>query len=88
MKNKQLLTAAFFALVLSSCMSSEFTIQESEVPKDVLAAFKAKYPNAQNVKWEAEKEKGRFYFEAEWKENGKEIEVHISPDGTSVEEDK
>ena len=69
-------SATFF---FSGC---EIEIAESDVPKDLLASFKAKYPNARNVSWEAEKEDGKFYFEASWKENGKETEVHISPDGT------
>ena len=72
-----IIAAATF--LLNGC---EIEISESDVPKDLLASFKAKYPNAQNVKWEAEKEDGKFYFEAEWKENGKKTEVHISSDGT------
>jgi hypothetical protein len=60
---KQIISVVFGVLLLSSC-STEFDIQESEVPRDVVAAFRAKYPNAQVKKWEAEKEDGKFYFEA------------------------
>ena len=48
---------------LASCSSTEFEIKESEVPPNVLTAFKAKYPTAQVKKWQAEKEDGKFVFE-------------------------
>ncbi len=74
--------------MLSACSSSnEFEIKESEVPPNVLSAFRAKYPNVQVTKWEAQKEEGKFYFEAEFKENGKEKEIHVSPDGSLVIEE-
>lgn len=80
--------ATVLSILLLSCSSDEFEIKETEVPKEVLSAFKAKYPSAQVIKWEAEKEDGKFYFEAEWKENGKEKEVHISPDGSTMTEEE
>ena len=79
--------AIVLSILLISCSSDEFEIKETEVPKDVLNAFKAKYPSAQVIKWEAEKEDGKFYFEAEWKENDKKKEVHISPDGSTLTEE-
>ena len=73
--------------ILSSCSSStEFEIKENEVPANVLAAFKTKYPTATEVKWEAEKENGKFYFEADFEDGGKGKEVHITPDGSSISE--
>ena len=73
--------------MMVSCSSSpEFEIKESEVPPSVMNAFKAKYPLAKEVKWEAEKEDGKFYFEAEFKDGSKEKEVHITPDGLTVTE--
>ncbi len=81
---KLLLVASIF---FTSCSSNEFEIKESEVPQAVLVAFKAKYPSAQVEKWEAEKEDGKFFFEAEFKEGGKEKEVHITPDGSSLTEE-
>jgi hypothetical protein len=76
------------AITLASCSSSEeeFEIQETDVPPNVLAAFKAKYPTAQDVSWEAEKEEGKFFFEVDFTDNKKEKEVHITPDGLSVVE--
>jgi hypothetical protein len=81
-----LVSASFICVLITGCMS-EFSIAENEVPADLVSAFKTRYPAATGVRWEAEKEKGHFYYEAEWKENGKEVEVHISPDGTISAED-
>ena len=75
------------ATILASCSSSEFEIKESEVPPNVIAALKAKYPSATVKKWEAEKEDGKFYFEAEIMDGGKEKDVHITSDGSSVTEE-
>jgi len=90
MKKISLIAAtAAFALLLNSCSScDELVIKESEVPKAVLDAFRAKYPNVTVDEWEAEKEDGVFFFGAEFKAEGKEMEVHISPDGGSVTEEK
>ncbi|MBO9201869.1 MULTISPECIES: hypothetical protein [Niastella] len=81
---------SFIIMILfASCSSSSdssFDIQESEVPPNVLAAFKAKYPSAEQATWEAEKEDGKFFFEVDFKDNGKEKEVHITPDGSSIVE--
>ena len=84
---------AIITIVSSLCFAScsheeEFTIKDSEVPKDVMAAFKAKYPNAQVKEWEAQKSDGKFVFECEFKDGDKEKEVHITPDGSSITEEK
>ena len=73
--------------LLASGCSSEFDIKQTEVPKEVLSAFTAKYPSAKDVSWEVKKENGNLYFEAEWKENGKEKEAEITPDGSSIKEE-
>ena len=83
---RNLLIYVGIAVSLSACSSKEFEIKESEVPPNVVSAFRIKYPSAQVTKWEAEKEDGKFYFEAEIKDGGKEKEIHITPDGTSVTE--
>ena len=88
MKRNSLL-AILFTICFASCSNEkEFTIKDSEVPKDVMAAFKAKYPNAQVKEWEAQKTDGKFVFECEFKDGEKEKEVHITPDGTSITEEK
>ena len=82
---KNIIGVAFLlALGLSSCSSNEFAIKESEVPPAVMAAFKAKYPSVQVKEWEAEKEDGKFLFEVEFVDGGKEKEIHITPDGSSI----
>ena len=87
MKSK-ICIAFLLAIGLTSCSSDEFEIKESEVPPNVIAAFKAKYPSAQVKEWEAEKEDGKFFFEAEFTDGGKEKEVHITPDGSSISEEE
>ena len=79
--------SVLMAIVMVSCSSSELEIKESEVPPNVLAAFKAKYPSAQVKKWQAEKEEGKFVFEVDFIDGGKEKEVHITPDGSSISEE-
>ena len=76
------------AVGLASCSSTEFEIKESEVPPNVLTAFKTKYPTAQVKKWQAEKDDGKFVFEVDFVDNGKEKEVHISPDGSSISQEE
>jgi uncharacterized membrane protein YkoI len=78
----------FCTLLFSACSSNEFDIKETDVPQNVVAALKAKYPSAQITKWEAEKENGRFYFEAKIKDGDKKREIHITADGSSVTEEE
>jgi len=87
MKQKILISFCI-AASLAACSSSEFDIKETDVPQNVVAALKAKYPSAQITKWEAEKEDGRFYFEAEIKDGDKKREIHITADGSSVTEEE
>lgn len=87
MKKKQLFVPLFAFLVLTACSSNEFEIKETDIPQNVIAAFRAKYPAAQVIKWKAEKEGGKFYFEAEIKDGDKEKDIHMTADGLSVEED-
>lgn len=76
-------------VVFGSCgHEDEFDIKESEVPQNVVAALKAKYPNAQVQKWQAEKDDGKFVFEAEVKIGNEKKDIQITPDGSSVEEEK
>lgn len=82
-----LLTSFVMILIFTACSSNEFDIKETDVPPTVIGAFRAKYPSAQVIKWVAEKEGGKFYFEAKIKDGDKEREVHITPDGSTVSED-
>ena len=87
MKKNQIFIPCFVSMVFAACSSQEFEIKETDVPQNVIGAFRAKYPAAQVIKWEAEKEDGKFYFEAEIKDGDKKKEVHITADGSSVTED-
>lgn len=78
-----LLMSSFAALLLTACESSS-ELKEADVPQPVKSAFMAKYPTAQVIKWETEKEDGKMIYEAKFKIGGKEKEVHITPDGSSV----
>lgn len=73
------------SLLLFSC--TEFRIVNEDVPQAVVTAFKAKYPNATNPVWSAEKEDGHLIFEAGWKENKKWKEACFKYDGTFVKEE-
>jgi len=87
MKRKQIFVPLFVAISLTACSSNEFEIKETDVPQNVISVFRAKYPSAQVIKWEAEKEDGKFYFEAKIKDGTKEKEVHITADGSSISEE-
>jgi hypothetical protein len=71
---------------LTAC-EKQIKVNASDVPSVVISSFNQKYPEAKDVKWCAEDE-GGFYFEAGFKLDGKEKEVHFKTDGTFVEEEK
>jgi hypothetical protein len=77
----------FALIIMVSACASEFKIVESDVPPAVMTAFKAKYPNSQDVEWEAEKTGGHLAFEAEFKMDGKSKEAYFKPDGTFLKEE-
>ncbi len=86
MKKTILSFAAAFSLLFVSC-GREIKLDTSDVPSVVIEAFNEKYPSASEVKWVAEEE-GGFYFEAKFKMDGKDKEVHFKTDGTFVKEEK
>jgi uncharacterized membrane protein YkoI len=81
---KSIILPACFTMLLAC---NEKKIAASEVPPAVISAFNAKYPGATDVKWEHEKEKGKWVYEAEFKSNGKEDEVHFDSAGNFVGEE-
>ena len=87
MKLKSLFISSFFSgIFLTACDSSK-DVKETDVPQSVVAAFKAKYPNATVTEWETEKEDGKIIYEAKFKEGDKEKKVHVAADGSSVSDD-
>ncbi|MBA4141146.1 MAG: hypothetical protein H0X70_11750 [Segetibacter sp.] len=86
MKTRSILLISSFAVLLSTgCRAIK--MNETEVPANVVSALKAKFSNAADVRWKAEREKGQFVFEAKFRDGTKKKEVHITPDGTSVKEE-
>lgn len=63
---------------------SEKKLSASEVPTSVVSSFNAKYPNASDVEWEKEDEKGTIVYEVECKFNGKETKAKFNEDGSFV----
>jgi hypothetical protein len=86
MKTKISLWILTLALIAGGC-ASEFKIVSGDVPQAVISAFQAKYPNSQNVEWEAEKTDGHLAFEAEFKQDGKSKEAYFKPDGAFLKEE-
>lgn len=72
-----LLMATIFAQIVSAQK-----IKNDEVPAAVSAAFKAKFPEAKNTKWEKEK---MDIYEAEFKMNGVEKSANFDKNGVWIE---
>jgi hypothetical protein len=81
----------FIALVCSLFLlvgcTKQIKVNSSDVPSVVITAFNQKYPDAQEVKWFAEDEKG-FYFQADFKVGATEKSAQFKTDGTFVEEEE
>ena len=74
--------AAAFVLVAVACIGDE-PKDLDKIPKPVMEALKAKFPNAKIHKWTKETEKGKVVYDIEFKqENGKKAEADIFEDGT------
>lgn len=83
---RKLLVTVVVSLLVFSC-ATEFNIVADDVPLVVASSFKAKYPDAKDVKWEVEKHENRLVYEAGWKDGKKEKEAVFKPDGTFVKEE-
>jgi uncharacterized membrane protein YkoI len=75
-------------LLIYSCKEKEKDIQASDLPSQVTSTFNSKYPNATEVKWEEEMEDGKKVYEADFKVDGKKMEVEIDTTGTLVKEEQ
>jgi uncharacterized membrane protein YkoI len=80
------LSAAFILMYSCKEKEKEKEIRPSELPSQVSTTFNTKYPNATDVKWEQEEENGKTVYEADFKFNGKEMEVEIDTAGNLVKE--
>ena len=63
----------------------EEEISRAEAPAAVQATILAQAKGAKIKEVERETEDGRTVYEAEWEENGQEIEITVAPDGTLLE---
>lgn len=59
-------------------------IPASRVPEAVKATFTSMFPNATNVRWQAEKEHGQIVFQADFLLNGQRWRAVFSADGTYI----
>ena len=69
-----------FMMVTPTTMAGK-NLTEAEVPAAVVTAFKSAYPNATNIEYEEELEKGVQTYEVEFTSEGKKWEVDYTPDG-------
>lgn len=81
------MTILSIGLGLLTACACEIEIASSDVPEAVMTAFTSKYPKASDTEWEIEKEDGKLYYEAEFKEDGKNKEAYFRPDGTFSNEE-
>jgi hypothetical protein len=81
------LITIFCSLFLFAGCEKQIKVNSSDVPSVVISAFNEKYPDAQEVKWVAEDEKG-FYFQADFKIGATQKSAQFKTDGTFVEEEK
>src|SRR4051812_21563396 len=83
------IVAGLAVLALCGAASAEEKkIQESEVPKPVIATVKAKYPTAKMTGFELENESGKSSYEVKIADGTKLMEVVCSPDGKIVAEEE
>ncbi len=79
-------TLSFLVLLAFSC-SNETKVMASDVPPAVSAALMQKYPDANDIEWEMEKNDDRINYEAEFRSGGKKKEALFSADGNFIKED-
>lgn len=83
---KTLIAIVCSLFLLAGC-AKQIKVNSSDVPSVVITAFNEKYPEAQEIKWFAEDEKG-FYFQADFKIGTIEKSAQFKTDGTFVEEEQ
>jgi uncharacterized membrane protein YkoI len=84
MKKSILFGFIFTIIMATSCSHNK--ISEDKVPGSVVSAFKTKYPAATNTNWITEKKDGKIIYEAQFKDNGEDIEAEFNDDGSFIRE--
>lgn len=77
---------AILLLGLTGCTDDE-EVPVEKLPKAVVKAIKAKYPDATLVEAEKETDDGKTVYEVKIKTGGKKFEIKVSVDGTIQPED-
>lgn len=85
--NKLLLATLTLSLA-GTAFAEEKKINESEVPKAALDGVVKKYPTAKRVGFEREVEKGKTVYEIKLVNDGRKIDVDVSPEGKIVAEEE
>ena len=76
------------AILATTTRADEEKVPLDKVPKAVLDAVKARFPDAKLLSAEKEKEDGKTVYEIAVKNRGQNIEVTLTPEGTIVEIEK
>ena len=82
------LALAAIVLVSAVALADEKPVKESDVPKPALEAVKKKYPKATAKHFAREEEKGKVVYEVTIDDEGKKIDVTLSPEGKILEEEE
>jgi hypothetical protein len=83
-----LLVVAITGLVVRADDEKEEKVPLDKLPKAVVEAVKAKFPKAELVSAEKEKEDGKTVYEVAIKNEGQNIEVTVTPEGKIIEIEK
>ena len=86
-RSLSLCTVALGLAISAPAFASEKTVQRSDVPKPVLAAVEAKYPNAKLTHFAKEVEGGKTLYEVVLDADSGHAEVSVSPEGAIVSEE-
>ena len=65
-----------------ACNTTEAKAQKDDIPAAVLANLKAKYPAAEDLEWEIDRNDN---FEAQFEIKGEKVRADFKPDGTWIE---
>jgi hypothetical protein len=82
------LVAVVFVLPAALTCAGDEPKDLDKIPKAVMDALKAKFPNARIDKWTKEKEDGKVVYDIEFKQDGRKAEADITEDGTILNFEK
>jgi uncharacterized membrane protein YkoI len=83
-----LTTVATLVLLTITAQAAEKKISLDKVPKEVMAAVKARFPGAEVTSAEQETEDGQVVYDIELKQKGRHYEMDIKADGTILQIEK